>query len=414
MIIKKFYYRCTDCGTEYDSESIQYLCPICKTKNTTDKPPRGVLKTLYNYENIKKQNTKQELISKIEKFDYSDVMPIENSANYPQLKVGQTPVYKINSVDNQKFSNEIYIKDDSQNPTYSFKDRASYLVSAFAKERSIDTIIAASTGNAGSSLAGICASQNQKAVIFLPATAPKAKLTQIVMYGAKIIPVEGNYDSAFDLSISVSEKFGYYNRNTAFNPLTIEGKKTVSFEIFSEFKDKLPDKIFVPVGDGAIIAGVYKGFEDLLMLGLIDKIPEIIAVQAETSSNLIDNLNRNDFQFVPATTKADSISVDIPRNFYMAVQFLKKYEGKTIKVSDDEITDASLILSRNTGIFSEPAATAAFAGMLKLKQNKENISKEKWLILLTGSGLKDLNAVQSKINIPQPVKLNLEAVQKLL
>ena len=315
MKTSKFYYKCSDCNIEYGSESIIYLCPDCKSKNTPDKPPRGVLKTVYHFETIIKNNTKQELITKIGNFDYSDVMPIENPENYPQLKVGQTPVYKINSIDKTQIPFQLYIKDDSQNPTYSFKDRASYLVSAFAKERNIDTIIAASTGNAGSSLAGICASQNQKAIIFLPAAAPKAKLTQIVMYGAKIIPVDGNYDSAFDLSIAVSEKFGYYNRNTAFNPLTIEGKKTVSLEIFSQFPNGLPDKIFVSVGDGVIIAGVYKGFEDLLMLGLIDKIPEIIAVQAETSSNLIDNLDRADFKVVPATTKADSISVDIPRNY---------------------------------------------------------------------------------------------------
>jgi threonine synthase len=341
-------------------------------------------------------------------------MPIENPVNYPPLKVGQTPVYKINSIDKEALPFQLYIKDDSQNPTYSFKDRASYLVSAFAKERNIDTIIAASTGNAGSSLAGICASQNQKAVIFLPASAPKAKLTQIVMYGAKIVPVDGNYDTAFDLSIAVSEKYGYYNRNTAFNPLTIEGKKTVSLEIFSQFSDTLPDKIFVSVGDGVIIAGVYKGFEDLLKLGLIDKIPEIVAVQAETSSNLVDNVNRKEFQFAAATTKADSISVDIPRNFYMAAQFLEKYQGKTIKVSDDQIINASIILSRNSGIFSEPAATAAFAGMLKMSRESTFYRNEKWLVLLTGSGLKDLNAVQPFLNIPQAVKPNIEAVQNLL
>ncbi len=414
MSESKFYYKCTDCGTEYNSESIIYLCPACKSKNTTDKPPQGVLKTLYRFDKIKTENTRQELISKIVNFDYSDIMPIENPVNYPPLKVGQTPVYKINSIDKEALPFQLYIKDDSQNPTYSFKDRASYLVSAFAKERNIDTIIAASTGNAGSSLAGICASQNQKAVIFLPASAPKAKLTQIVMYGAKIVPVDGNYDTAFDLSIAVSEKYGYYNRNTAFNPLTIEGKKTVSLEIFSQFSDTLPDKIFVSVGDGVIIAGVYKGFEDLLKLGLIDKIPEIVAVQAETSSNLVDNVNRKEFQFAAATTKADSISVDIPRNFYMAAQFLEKYQGKTIKVSDDQIINASIILSRNSGIFSEPAATAAFAGMLKMSRESTFYRNEKWLVLLTGSGLKDLNAVQPFLNIPQAVKPNIEAVQNLL
>ncbi|MCD4746590.1 MAG: pyridoxal-phosphate dependent enzyme, partial [Bacteroidales bacterium] len=301
-----------------------------------------------------------------------------------------------------------------QNPTFSFKDRASGLVSGFAKENGIKTIITASTGNAGSSLAGICASQNQKAIIFVPASAPIAKLTQIIMYGATIIPIKGNYDDAYDLSIKASRKFGLYNRNTAYNPFTIEGKKTVSFEIYEQLNHKIPDKIFVPVGDGVIISGVYKGFEDLLKLGLIDKMPVIVAVQSSESDNVVRNLNINNFYSIPADTIADSIAVDIPRNFYMTKKFIQNYNGEYITVSDEDILEASNILSKNTGIFAEPAAVAAFAGMLKYNKLYKLTPYSKNVVLLTGCGLKDINSMKELVHIPKAVKADIDEVKKIL
>ncbi len=383
----KFKYVCTTCGKEYETNEVMYLCPECSVKNDKNHPPKGVLKVVYNYEKIKKN------FDELEAEGFIDLLPINDLYSMPNLRVGGTPMYEY------EFQNEgnyigLLLKDDSQNPTYSFKDRASALVSAFAKEKNIDTIVAASTGNAGSSLAGICAAQQQKAIIYVPKSAPKAKLTQIRMYGAELVEVDGNYDQAFDMSIEASRKNGWYNRNTAYNPMTIEGKKTVSFEIFRQTDGRLPDRIFVPVGDGVILSGVYKGFEDLLMLGIIEKMPVIVAVQAEGSSNLISNIDTEEFTFEPSHTVADSISVDIPRNFYMARDFLKKYNGETIEVSDRDILKASQLLSQHTGLFAEPAAAAAFAGFLDyfhegiLKDGSQN------LVLLTGSGLKDIAAVQ--------------------
>jgi threonine synthase len=283
-------------------------------------------------------------------------------------------------------------------------------VSAFAKENGIETIVAASTGNAGSSLAGLCASQKQKAIIMVPEAAPLAKLTQILMYGARIVPVKGTYDDAFDLSIKATEKFGWYNRNTGFNPLTVEGKKSVSFEIFDQLGETLPDRIFVSVGDGVIISGIYKGFEDLLKLKIIEKIPVIVGVQAEGSDNLSRNITNAKFEIRPSTTIADSISVDIPRNFNMAKQFILNYKGETITVSDTEIVNASGILSRNTGIFAEPAATTAFAGMLNYLEHNKLEKNSKNLVLLTGNGLKDLKAVQSILNMPPSVEPNIDSI----
>jgi threonine synthase len=408
--MKKYFFECNDCGKQITSDDLIYLCPDCEKQNDTKRPPKGVLKTLYVYDEIKKKYPK-DLFSNLQQNRFLDLLPLISNNSRSFLHIGNTPLYEIRQ---KEKSFLLFLKDDSQNPTFSFKDRASEIVSAFAKENKINTIVAASTGNAGSSIAGICASQNQKSIVFVPASAPKAKLTQIMMYGAQIIPVDGNYDSAFDLSITATKKYGWYNRNTAYNPFTIEGKKTVSFELFSQLNNQVPDKIFVPVGDGVIISGVYKGFEDLLKLNIIDKMPVIVAVQAEGSNNIISNINNKSFISKPSKTIADSISVDIPRNFHMAKKYLLENKGEWITVSDDEILNASLVLSKESGIFSEPAAVAAYAGMLKYSKEKKITEGEKVVVLLTGSGLKDLNSVQSKIEIPASVKPDITAVEKFL
>ena len=408
-----FNFICNDCGEKIPAALINYLCPACVKKNSGKQPPYGVLKTVYDYNDIVKKYSKNIFIQLEEKL-FIDLLPIKSADSLPYLKVGNTPLYKIKSLDNEVLDFELYLKDDSQNPTFSFKDRASAIVSAYAKENDIDTIVAASTGNAGSSLAGICAAQKQKAIIFVPAAAPKAKLTQIMMYGAQIVPIDGTYDNAFDMSIEATKKFGWYNRNTAFNPFTIEGKKTVSFELFSQLNKNIPDRIFVPVGDGVIISGVYKGFEDLMNLGIIDKIPTIVAVQAFGSSNINENIFKEKFVSKPSKTLADSISVDIPRNFRMAAKYIKDFSGETILVSDEEIIAASKVLSSRTGIFAEPAASAAFAGFLSYYWDGKFEKGSKNVVLLTGCGLKDLNAVRRIIDIPDAVKPNIEEIEKFL
>lgn len=411
MVKQKYYYECVDCGNKIESGNIEYLCPLCSQKNNMYSPPLGVLKTIYNYSHLITQNI---TFPKLKQNNFLDILPIADISSLPELKIGNTPLYPVKTLDGNSLSCNLFLKDDSQNPTYSYKDRASSIVSAFAKENGCDTIVAASTGNAGSSLAGICASQNQKAIILVPESAPLAKLTQILMYGATIIPVKRTYDDAFELSIKATEEFGWYNRNTAFNPLTIEGKKTVSFELFEQLNFTVPDRIFVPVGDGVIISGVYKGFEDLLNLKIINRMPIIVGVQSEKSDNLVRNIENNDFVIEESTTIADSISVDIPRNFHMAKKYIREYNGEHLTVSDNKILEASVILSRNTGLFAEPAAATAMAGMLSYMNNEKLVKDSNNVVLLTGSGLKDLKAVADSINIPKAISPSIAELQKLL
>ncbi|MEA3445206.1 MAG: threonine synthase [Bacteroidota bacterium] len=408
--IENFHYQCTNCGKEYNEGSVKYLCPNCINTNSDSLPPKGVLKIIYDYEKLQ---SKISGFVDLRESGFIDLLPIASLDSLPNLRIGNTPLYKVENLEKEKLPFQLFLKDDSQNPTFSFKDRASALVSAYAKEKGWDTIVAASTGNAGSSLAGICAAQGQQAIVLVPENAPLAKLSQIIMYGAKIIPVRGNYDDAFELSIKATDEFGWYNRNTAFNPITVEGKKTVAFEFYEQLGYSLPDRIFVPVGDGVIISGVYKGFEDLLKLKLIDKIPIIVAVQSDGSNNLIRNIDNKNFGIRKGNTLADSISVDIPRNFYMAKYFIQEYKGEHVSVSDDEILRASLLLSKNTGLFAEPAAAAAFAGLLLYQQKRKLHAGSKNVVLLTGSGLKDLKSLDGILHKPKSIEPEIDELKKL-
>lgn len=405
-----FTLVCNDCGHSLPDNTFGYICPHCEGKQKPNSPPIGVFKTVYRYKAIREKYSNDILFQSLKARQFLDVLPIDNADSLGPLKVGSTPLYSF-SIESSR-GNEIafYLKDDSQNPTFSFKDRASQLVSAYAKEQGIDTIVAASTGNAGSSLAGICASQRQRAIIMVPKTAPAAKLLQIVMYGATPVLVNGNYDAAFELSLQATKHFGWFNRNTAYNPFTIEGKKTVAFEIYDQLKGNLPSRIFVSVGDGVIISGVYKGFEDLLELGLIDEMPIIVAVQSDKSDNLVRNMETNIFEMTPATTIADSISVDYPRNYFMAKSYLRKYKGEWLSVTDDEIMKAASSLARNTGIFAEPAAAAAMAGMLKYSKGVDTNKLNPMLVLSTGSGLKDTKTPMQSISLPQSINPNIDAL----
>lgn len=407
----KFLYRCTSCGLETDgAEGVQYLCDDCSKSNTNDTPPAGALKIVYDYHSLRHKFPE---FKKLKETGFIDLLPVLDIGSFPKLKVGRTALYKYDHLQGEQLPFHLFLKDDSQNPTFSYKDRASALVSAFALENGLDTIVAASTGNAGSSLAGICAAQQQKAVIMVPESAPIAKISQVLMYGATLVPVKGTYDDAFELSLAATKAFGWYNRNTGYNPLTIEGKKSAALELFEQMGSEKINRIFVSVGDGVIISGIYKGFEDLLKLGFIDDMPTIVAVQSEKSDNLVRNLDQAVFKALPSTTLADSISVDVPRNFHMARQFIHQYEGEAMTVSDDAILEASALLARSHGIFAEPAAAAAYAGMLKYRKQEMIEPGSNNVVMLTGSGLKDLRAIQKMIQVPDSIEPDIDRLKDL-
>ena len=377
------YYECSSCGKTYKRDEVRYLCSDCSLDYKPGEPLKGVLLAKFDYDFIgrkfSKDNPDVNLFSAVEE------------KYFPEFKCGDTPYLSFSKLNKLTGFENLWIKNDSLNPSGSFKDRASFLVVAEANRINEDTIVAASTGNAASSLAAVCAAADKKAIIFVPESAPKAKLLQMYIYGADVRKVKGTYDDAFRLSLEYTEKNKGLNRNTAYHPLTIEGKKSAGLEIFIQNDFKVPDAILVPVGDGVIISGIYKAFYDLKEAGITEKLPKLVCVQAE-SSNAIHNFIRTGVykNAVNPVTVADSISVSAPSNAFMAVKAVKESNGFSVTVSDDEIMVAQRELAMSAGIFAEPSCSTVLAA---LKKSKETLNKNEQIVLLiTGSGLKDIEA----------------------
>lgn len=400
--MNQYYYECFACKSKFSQQQIEndllYLCPKCG-KAEKNKPLVGVLKLHYNYNSISEEIKKNDIlnITPGKFWLYPQLWPLEYSLKNGSASIKGIDESQLESI--QTFSsplvkvnykkNELLIFDDTRNPTLSYKDRASALVALKALQLGINEISAASTGNAGSSLAGTCARLGIKSHIFVPEKIPLGKRIQIQSFGAKIYLIKGDYDKAFDLCLEISKVKGWFNRNTAYNPLTIEGKKSAAYDMFISLKGNLPDYIFVPVGDGVIISGIYKGLWELKQLGWINNIPKLIAVQASGSDALVRYIKTKKFIYKPAHTIADSISAGAPRNLYMAADTVAKTNGSAISVTDSEIIDAQKKSAKDFGLLIEPAAAASFAGYLKLVRMQAISSKTKSLLMFTGNGLKD-------------------------
>lgn len=378
--------QCVLCGTTYSPVDIQYTCPACG--------PLGVLEVHYDYEKVAAHISRTQLAEQHDPtiWRYRALLPISYSQrNIPPLAVGGTPLYAIERLRKHLGMSDLWLKDDTRNPSASLKDRASIIAVALAEGQ---TVACASTGNAASSLAVQAASVGLPCYIFVPYNAPRAKIVQLLMCGATVFSVQGSYDDAFDMCIEACNIFGWYNRNTGYNPYLVEGKKTVGLEIAEQLNWHVPDTILVPTGDGCIISGVYRGFADFYNLGMIDRIPRLIAVQAEGSPAIVKALEGDGIvRPYPAQTIADGISVGLPRNGAMAIRYIRASGGTGITVSDEEILAAEKELARLTGVFAEPSGAASYAGLLRLLAEGKITCDEQVVLLGTGSGLKSIDAV---------------------
>ncbi len=317
-----------------------------------------------------------------------------DSQFYPPLPVGDTPLFRVDRFTSTLKLQNLFIKNDSLNPSGSFKDRASELVVADAIRLGMEEIVCASTGNAASSLSCLTAAAGKKAVIFVPATAPAAKLAQIRIHGAELHSVAGSYDDAFAAALDYSASHNCLNRNTAYNPLTIEGKKSSGLEIFLQL-GAVPDWIVIPVGDGVILAGIHKAFVDLLRAGITDRLPRLLAVQADSSDAITSYWESGCYRDAAhPLTVADSISVTTPSNAHWAVRALRETGGAAIRVGDDQILQAQKELARQAGIFAEPSSAAALAGLRQAIDQGHANPGDNVVLLITGHGLKDINAVK--------------------
>ena len=383
---------CIKCGDEFEAGNDTYTCKKCG----------GVLEIVYDYDYIKSRLNREKLASRkdFSIWRYLELLPIEEGSRLGPLRVGWSPLYKTAALGEILGLNNLYVKDDGLNPTSSLKDRASAIAVVRASHAGKDTVACSSTGNAASSLAGGAAAMGLKSVIFVPERAPQGKVTQLLIFGATVISVKGNYEETFRLSAAAIEKYGWYNRNAAINPYLSEGKKTVSLEIAEQLDFRAPDFVAISVGDGCTIAGVWKGFKDLYAVGLIDKLPRLISVQASGCCPVNRAIEQSAaIEWMDENTLADSIAVGAPRNGDKALAAIRESNGITINVSDEEILAAMRLLGKSAGVFGEPAGVTGTAGLKKAAEQKLIPPDALVVSVVTGNGLKDVVSAQKAAGI---------------
>ncbi len=392
---------CLSCGRE--SSAAPYTCPGCG----------GNLEAVYDYRRLKKKVSRRSLQADREPSirRYEPLLPVRSLSAV--LPVGGTPLLRARRLARELGLTHVWIKDDGRNPSASLKDRAGAVVLTRALERKEKIIAGASTGNAASSLACLAAGRNIKPVIFVPRTAPQAKIAQLLVYGAEVITVRGTYDQAFDLCLKACRKYGWYNRNTGTNPWTREGKKTVAYEIIEQLGWAVPDLVFVPVGDGNILSGVWRGFKDFYRLGLIGRLPRLAAVQAAGSDAVKRAFETGVIKPVGGRTIADSISVSLPRDGAAAVRALRESGGFALSVTDQEILEAVKTTARTEGVFAEPAGAAPVAGLKKAVRLGLVRGSERVVVLATGSGLKDVASAMKSVGKPHTIRPELGELSRL-
>jgi len=410
------HLKCLICGKEYAPDEVEYVCP--------DHGNEGILDVRYDYELIGSRISRESLAQNPDTtiWRYKPLLPVEPDAPVPPLTIGGTPLYKADRLAAELGLKHVWVKDDGRLPTASFKDRASVMAVVKAQEKGAAIITTASTGNAAAALSGICASVKQPNVIFVPEKAPQAKIAQLLVFGSTVMLVKGTYDDAFELCLQAADEYGWYNRNTAFNPYMTEGKKTAVYEICEQLHWDAPDAIFVSVGDGCIIGGLHKGLKDLLALGWIDHMPRIYGVQAEGSAFMYEAWRDGEDVLTKApvsgVTVADSISAGLPRDRIKALAAVTETNGAYVCVTDDEILASIPALARATGVFAEPAGAAAHAGLVKAVELGLVSADDRIVVLNTGSGLKDVAGAMKSVEMvgtkANRVEPNLDDLKKVM
>jgi threonine synthase len=390
-------YHCFACEEIQAAEFDGWLCPSCGS-------------------NLDVINDRDTILTQVRQSPF-------DTARIP-LQIGDTPLYPAERLGQSIGLRNLYLKDDTVNPSASSKDRASAFAVLRALDSGAETVAVASTGNAGSSLACVAAAAGIQAVVFVPEDAPVAKLTQALSFGATVLAVRGNYDDAFELCLSAADEFGWFNRSTGINPFTREGKKICAWEIWASLDGGVPDRIVVPTGDGNLLSAMWKGWRELKAVGLIDRLPKIDCAQSSASAAINRTVHRIrnsestnvqwskvDVESVNASTVADSISVDRPRDGLAAVRAIVESGGAAITVPDDDILAAIPEMASLSGVFPEPAAAAPWAAVKQMVSDGKIEPDELVVCLVSGNGLKDIATARSAVGQPQLIDLSLDAVK---
>lgn len=407
---------CVVCGRHYDTRYDGFVCADCGIDGILDatyERDAGVAELV----RAGGGDTARGL------WRFAPLLPVVPAAIHPAWAVGGTTPLPAPRLAAHLGLRSLVIKDDTGLPSCSLKDRAAAVALARARQLGLDHLACASTGNAAASLAVLASRGGFRSTIFVPAAAPRGKLAQLLLHGATVIRVDGTYDQAFDVSLVEIARHRWYSRNCAHNPLLVEGKKTAALELAWDLTrgfaspGGLPDVVLVPVGDGCIVSATAKAFLELKDLGLVDRVPRVVGVQAAGAAPLAQAWARAGggqaaltgaqvraaIAPVTAQTIADSISVGIPRNRVKAWRCVAATNGAFVAVGDDVIIATIKDLAARAGVFAEPSGAAGLAGLTAAREAGLIGPGDRVAALVTGHGLKDPGAALGACAMPEPV-----------
>jgi threonine synthase len=399
---------CVQCGSSY-AEGAADVCPKCG-------PDEGILDVQFDMQTVRKTLTPSNLAQRRHShWRYQELLPLNADAAVTQPSVGWTPIIDAPRLAAALGIARLRLKDEGRNPSGSFKDRPSSVGVARAIQSGAKAIACASTGNAASSCACSAAAASLPCYIFVARFVPEGKLAQLLAYGANVFRVRGTYTQAYDLCNQACKRFGWYNRNAAINPYLVEGKKTGGMELAEQLADDPPQWVSASVGDGCSIAGIHKGIAQMRAVGIIDWSARMLGVQASGCDPVLRAFGAGslDRTFV-GDTYADSINVAVPRNWRKAVNSVRDSNGAFVAATDEQIMKAVTLTGRLTGVFAEPAAATAVAGIAVARQQRIIGSDADVVAMITGNGLKDVAGALRAVGKPNDVEPSIDEVSKLV
>lgn len=348
---------------------------------------------------------------------YAELLPIVDRNKIVSLGEGGTSLNKCDRLGGYLGLKEVYVKNEGENPTGSFKDRGMTVGVTKALEMSMKRVACASTGNTSASLAAYAAKAGLECIVLIPSgKVALGKLVQAIIYGARVIQVKGNFDDALRIVEELCMTQPIYLLNSI-NPYRLEGQKTIAFEIWDQLGGKVPDKVIVPVGNAGNISAIWKGFRELYLMGLINRLPRMIGIQAEGAAPIANmiKMGSSEIKFVEKPeTIATAIRIGSPVNWKKAVKAIRESGGLAETVSDEEILSAQKLLARLEGIFVEPASAASIAGLIKLSKNGLVEKDELVVCVATGHGLKDPDIILRQFPKPIEIEVDVNTLIKIL
>ena len=397
--------QCRECKKEY-SPTFKYICEDCF----------GPLDVRYDFPAVNKNTFSNREHTY---WRYHELLPIESKSNIVSIGAGMTPLLKADKLGATLGLNNLYIKNDSVNPTFSFKDRPAGIAVSKAKEFGLSAVGCASTGNLASATAAHAAKGGFPCYIFAPSDIEHAKITQALSYGANFIAVDGTYDDANRIAAQIGDSKGIGIVNINMRSYYVEGSKTLAFEVAEQLDWKVPDHLVVPVGSGAMLNAICKGFEELESLSLTSKVSNMhmIAAQPHGCAPIVDAFKRNTTEVTPVEnpdTIAKSLAIGDPGDGQYVLKRLKQYNGHAEESSNKEILDAILLLARTEGIFTEPAGGVSVAVLKKMVEAKKIDKNDSVICYVTGNGLKTTEVMMEVLSKPQTMQADIAKISALV